>query len=171
MIKATYRLIPGVLLAVLLAGCGGDMSDLEKRVAEVKGRKSQQIEPVPQPKQFEAFLYLPGDRRDPFQQALPDPSATVSTGPRPDLNRSREPLEEFPIDALRMQGVIETPTAIYALIKAPDDVIHRVSVGNHIGQNFGQIKSIAETEISLTEIVPDGFGGWQSRPAVLALAE
>ena len=35
MIKATYRLIPGVLLAVLLAGCGGDMSDLGGQGAQV----------------------------------------------------------------------------------------------------------------------------------------
>ncbi len=70
-----------------------------------------------------------------------------------------------------MQGVIETAKAVYALVKAPDGVIHRVSVGNHMGQNYGQIKSIEESEITLAEIVPDGFGGWISRPATLALAE
>ena len=160
-----------VLAAVTMAGCSNGMEDLEQRVAEVKSRKSQQIEPVPQIKQFEAFAYLPSERRDPFQQSQPDPGQTVSSGPRPDLNRSREPLEEFPLDALRMQGVIETPKAVYALVKAPDGVIHRVSVGNHMGQNYGQIKSIEESEITLAEIVPDGFGGWISRPAALALAE
>jgi type IV pilus assembly protein PilP len=70
-----------------------------------------------------------------------------------------------------MQGVIETPKAVFALVKAPDGVIHRVAVGNHMGQNYGQIKAIQESEISLAEIVPDGFGGWVSRPAILALAE
>ncbi len=126
---------------------------------------------MPQPKQFESFAYRAGDRRDPFQQARPDAAAAVASGPRPNLERSREPLEEYPLDSLRMQGVIETPKSVYALVAAPDGVIHRVTVGNHLGQNFGQVKSIAETEISLTEIVPDGFGGWVSRPAVLALAE
>lgn len=154
-----------------LAACDKGLADLEQRVAEVKSRKSEQIDPVPQPKQFEAFAYAAGERRDPFQQARPDASPTASTGPRPDLNRSREPLEEYPLDSLRMTGVIETPRSVYALVAAPDGVIHRVTVGNHMGQNFGQVKSIAETEIALTEIVPDGFGGWVSRPAVLALAE
>lgn len=163
----------GLTLAccTLLSACGSGMEDLEQRVAEVKSRKSQEVEPVPQVKQFEAFAYLPNERRDPFQQAQPDPGQQVASGPRPDLNRSREPLEEFPLDALRMQGVIETPKAVYALVKAPDGVIHRVSIGNHMGQNYGQIKSIEESEITLAEIVPDGFGGWISRPATLALAE
>jgi type IV pilus assembly protein PilP len=166
----TFRFAIPLFLVGLLAACGGGMGDLEQRVAEVKARKSQQIEPIPQIKQFEAFAYVPGDRRDPFQQAQPEPGS-VASGPRPDLTRPREPLEEFPLDALRMQGVIETPKTLYALVKAPDGVIHRVAVGHHMGQNYGQIKAIEESEISLDEIVPDGFGGWVSRPATLALAE
>lgn len=153
-----------------LAGCGGDMQDLQQRVAEVKARKSEQIEPIPPIKQAEAFEYVAGVRRDPFQRAEPEPGA-ASHGPRPDLNRPREALEEFPLDALRMQGVIEAAGVVYALVKAPDGVIHRVAVGHHIGQNYGRIKAINESEITLAELVPDGFGGWVSRPATLALAE
>ena len=161
----------GCVALFALGACSSGMEDLEQKVAEVKSRKSQQIEPVPQIKQFEAFAYVPGDRRDPFQQAQPEQDGSLASGARPDLNRPREPLEEFPLDALRMQGVIETPKAVFALVKAPDGVIHRVAVGNHMGQNYGQIKAIQESEISLAEIVPDGFGGWVSRPATLALAE
>lgn len=165
------RSLGPLVLACVLGACGGGMDDLEKRVAEVKARKSQQIEPIPQIKQFEAFAYEPANRRDPFQKSEPEASASANSGPRPDLNRSREPLEEFPLDALRMQGIIETPKAMFALVKAPDGVIHRISVGNHMGQNYGEVKSIAESEITLAEIVPDGFGGWVSRPASLALTE
>lgn len=165
------RLLGPMLLAALLVACGGGMDDLERRVAEVKARKSQQIEPIPQIKQFEAFAYEPGDRRDPFQKSEPEATAALGSGPGPDLNRNREPLEEFPLDALRMEGIIETPKATFALVKAPDGVIHRVSVGNHMGQNYGEVKGIAEAEITLAETVPDGFGGWVSRPASLALAE
>lgn len=169
--SAFYRCSLLSLAALLLTACGSGMEDLEQRVAEVKGRKSQQIEPIPQIKQFEAFDYEPGTRRDPFQRSEPEPGASAASGPRPDLNRTREPLEEYPLDALRMQGIIETPKVVYALVKAPDGVIHRVAVGNHLGQNYGQIRAIAESEITLAEIVPDGFGGWISRPATLALAE
>jgi type IV pilus assembly protein PilP len=57
------------------------------------------------------------------------------------------------------------------MVKAPDGVVHRVAVGDHLGQNFGTINKIEPSEIDLTEIVPDGFGGWIERPATLALAE
>lgn len=161
-----------LIVALLLSACTDGMGDLESRVASVKSRKSQQIEPIPQIRSFETFAYEAGDRRDPFESAEPEEEepAIAASGPRPDPNRAREPLEEFPLDALRMQGIIETTKAMYALVKAPDGVIHRVTLGDHMGQNYGRISSIAEAEISLAEIVPDGFGGWVSRAATLALA-
>lgn len=161
-----------VAVALGLSACGGGMDDLVQKIAEVKARKSQAIEPIPQIKQYEAFAYDPGNRRDPFEGAEPSQDTmSVSTGPRPDINRPKEPLEEFPLDSLRMQGIIQTARSIYALVKAPDGVLHRVSIGDHMGQNYGQIKAIAESEISLAELVPDGFGGWVTRPATLALTE
>lgn len=158
---------------LFLVACGSGKEDLEQKVAEVKSRKSQQIEPIPQIKPYEAFAYDPADRRDPFTPTQPEeqPATVAGGGERPDPNRSRDPLEEFPLDALRMQGTIETPKATYALVKAPDGVIHRVSRGDRMGQNEGQIQDIAESAITLAEIIPDGFGGWISRPATLALAE
>lgn len=161
-----------LLPVLLLSACSNGMEDLETRVAEVKSRKSQQIEPIPQIRQYEVFAYEVGERRDPFLPTEPEEEqATLAAGPRPDPNRAREPLEEFPLDALRMQGIIETPQAMYALVKAPDGVIHRVTIGNHMGQNYGRVKAIAEAEISLAEVVPDRFGGWITRPATLALAQ
>ncbi len=157
-------------LALMLAGCGSGMSDLERYAAEVKSRKSSSIPPIPQLKQFESFSYIPGDRRDPFVE--PQPEATVSAvGPRPDMSRNREPLEEFPLDGLRMSGTIQTAGGLFALIKAPDGVIHRVTTRNYMGQNFGQIVAITSSEIKLQELVPDGFGGWAQRDASLALSD
>src|SRR5262249_25867158 len=144
-----------VALTVVLASCGGGMDDLVQRVAEVKSRKPGRIEPIPQIQQYEAFAYEPGGRPDPF--VTPEPQQDVasgSAGPRPDLDRPKEPLEEFPLDSLRMQGIIQTPSSIYALVKAPDGVLHRVTIGDHLGQNYGQIKAIAESEISIAELVP-----------------
>ena len=146
------------------AACTGDMDELQQYVAQVKARKSTQIEPIPQIKQYEAFAYVAGTRRDPFQ---PSPVANNS-GVHPDTNRNREPLEEFPLDSLRMVGVIDFNKVLYALVRAPDNIIHRVAVGNYMGQNFGKIVKITETEIALDEIVPDGFGGFKEQPATLA---
>lgn len=157
--------------AVLLSACGGDMSDLRQYVAEVKSRKSRAIEPIPQMQPYIAFSYEAEGKRDPFVKIEPEGDDSPISSIRPDLNRNREPLEEYPLDSLRMVGVIGTAQRTYALIKAPDSVIHRVGVGDHLGQNFGEIKRINETEVTLEEIIPDGFGGWMQRPAVLAMSE
>lgn len=164
--------------ASLLVGCGQDMDDLEDYAREVKARKSRAIDPFPQPKAYEPFLYDPGERRDPFlpllaaRDAAALASASAGTGGiKPDLNRPREPLEEFPLDSVRMVGTITQKKQAFALIKAPDNVVHRVTVGDHIGQNFGKITAISETEVVLMEIIPDGLGAWMQRPATVALVQ
>jgi len=159
----------GLLLAglTLLGACTSDMDELQQYIAQVKARKSNKIDPIPQIKQYEAFTYVAGDRREPFTPSLPE-SARNGAGIHPDLSRNREPLEEFPLDALKMVGLIDFNKVLYAMIKAPDGVIHRVSVGNYMGQNFGKITSISEREVLLDEIVPDGFGGFKEQPASLA---
>jgi len=168
------RLATIVLLAAAcaLSACSNGMSDLEQYVTEVKNRKTKQIEPIPQIKQYEAFAYVGDDRRNPFVRAEPqkDPNAP-GANIRPDPNRNPEPLEEFPLDGLRMLGIINKDKNTYALVKAPDNVLHRVTLGNHMGQNYGKITSISDSSIDLIEIIPDGFGGFMQRPAVLALSQ
>lgn len=159
---------PALAAAVLLCGCGPRISDLQHWVDEIKARKSTQIEPIPQIKQYQAFAYVPGDRRDPFVPPPPPRDKGAANALRPDLNRNKEALEEYPLDALKLTGVITYKGRIYAMVKAPDNVIHRVGIGNHMGQNFGAITKISDAEVDLQEIIPDGFGGYTERPATLA---
>jgi len=173
---STLRVLAVAGAALLLSGCGRDMTDLETWVAEVKARKSKAIDPIPQMKQYEAFAYVGENRRDPFVASQGESRPAGEGGEsastiRPDLNRSKEPLEEFPIDALRLVGIVNFNKKTYALVKAPDAVIHRVTVGDHLGQNYGRIGKITEAEVSLTEIIPDGFGGYIERAAALAASE
>lgn len=170
------RLVALAASALLLTGCGHDMGDLEDYAREVKGRTSKQIEPVPVPKPYEPFVYEATERRDPFLPLLQsrDSAAAIAGGAgavRPDVDRAKEPLEEFSLDGLRMVGTITMQKRAYALIRAPDAIVHRVSVGDHMGQNYGKITGISETEISLVEIIPDGFGGWTNRPGTVALVQ
>ncbi|QHS11563.1 pilus assembly protein PilP [Sinimarinibacterium sp. NLF-5-8] len=163
-------LIISLLGAGLLSGCEQDMSDLQQQVAALKARKSTRIPPIPQPKQADSFTYDAADRRDPFIEIVPAVRvAAIASGPRPNLSRNREPLEEFPLDALRMVGTITTSGGVFALIRTPDKVINRVTIGNYLGQNYGQIKSIDPTQVSLMELIEDGFGGWIARAASLSL--
>ncbi len=161
-----------LLLALAVSACSNGMGDLEQYVAEVKARKTKQIEPIPQIKQYEAFAYVALDRRNPFVRAEPhkDPNA-LGSNIRLDPNRNPEPLEEFPLDGLRMLGTINKEKTTYALVKAPDNVVHRVTKGNYMGQNYGKITSVTDSAIDLVEIIPDGFGGFMERPANLALSQ
>lgn len=162
----------GTFATLLLTGCGNDMGELQQYVADIKARKTSNIEPIPQIKQFDAFTYLPTDRRDPFIPVEARNQAQQSASAlRPNMRRNREPLEEFPVDSLRMLGMVTSQDRHYALIKAPDGVVHRVGVGEHLGQNYGEVVRVTESEVGLKEIVADGFGGWVERPAKLALAE
>jgi type IV pilus assembly protein PilP len=164
------------LAGAVLAGCGQDMGDLEQYAMEVKARTSKNIEPIPQIKPYEPYTYDAAARRDPFIPLLRSREEAVSSSGaagtvRPDTERAKEPLEEFPLDSLRMVGTITMQKKAFALIRAPDAVVHRVSVGDHLGQNYGKITGISETEVVLMEIIPDGFGGYIEHPATVALVQ
>ena len=94
-----------------------------------------------------------------------------NNGIKPDFDRPTEPLEEFPLDSLRMVGTLEQREDQWALINDTDGTIHRVQPGNYAGQNHGKIIRITDFEIELTEIIPDGIGGWVERQSSIAISE
>lgn len=159
-----------VVASMLLAACTPGRADLEAYVAEVKSRPGPPLEPLPVMQQFETFEYKAYELRDPF--SLPKQSDDVATqGPRPDPDRRKEYLESFPLDGLEMVGSLGTGGDLVALVVDPENVVHRIGVGNYMGQNEGRVTAISETQINLTELVADGAGGWLERQATLALDE
>jgi type IV pilus assembly protein PilP len=149
------------------------MSDLKAFVEEVKARPAGPIKPVPEFKPAETFTYQPGGRRSPFvaQQADEESAQPVAgTGVRPDPNRRREELEQFPLDTLRMVGILEQNQQTWGLVQSKEATIYRVQPGNYVGQNHGKILRISEEQIELTELIPDGIGGYIERNATLALS-
>lgn len=167
-----------ILLALNLAACSSDRSDLEAFVAEAKATKSSRISPLPEIKQHETFNYEAAKLRSPFEPFVvqrPRPigqrGGGTGTGPKPIPGRPREALESFPLDTLRMVGTLEQDPGSWALIRASDGTIHRVKPGNYLGQNHGKIITISENKIELMEIAPDGLGDWMERPASMALSE
>jgi type IV pilus assembly protein PilP len=156
---------------VALAGCGnGDMADLRQFVADSGKGLRGKIEPLPEVKPYDPFVYNAFDLPDPFKPRKLQP-AKGGGGIQPDLNRRREPLEAYALENLKMVGTLEQGKLTYALIKAPDNTLHRVKIGNYMGQNFGIITDIKETEVKLTEIVQDSAGEWVEKAASILLAE
>ena len=90
---------------------------------------------------------------------------------RPDAERSREFLEQFPLDTLRMVGTMQLGDTNYGLIQTSDGLIHRVVPGNYMGQNDGRISTVTESDIELVEIISDGIGGYLERQAAIALVD
>lgn len=163
----------GVLAAAIilaLTGCANDLDELEQKVAEIKNRPGERIEPLPEIKPYEAFAYSASNMRSPFVPSAPSRS-DVASAVRPDIKRSREFLEQFPLDTMTMVGTLQLQGRNYGLVQGKDGLVHRVLPGNFMGQNDGRIVGITSTRISIIEIVPDGLGGYIERPAALALNE
>lgn len=164
-----------LLPALALGGCGGEkMSDLEDYVRSVLARPPGPIEPLPEIKPVETFVYEPGDRRDPFRPdaaSAPEEAVASDNGLAPDPLRRKEELESFPLDSLRMVGTLELEGLRWGLIRTKEGILHRVKVGNYLGQNNGQITSIGNDAIQLTEIVSDAPGQWRERAATVALTQ
>ncbi|WP_166209422.1 pilus assembly protein PilP [Cognatiluteimonas telluris] len=170
------RTILLVALVACVSACGrgvtstpGDEPNLEKWVAEVKNRPAPPLDPLPVMQQFETFEYDAQNLRDPFSNAFSDDSG--GSGPRPDPNRPKQTLEQFPLDSLNMVGTIGSGSSLVALVMAPDKVTYRVRPGVYLGQNDGRVTAVHEDRIDLVELVPDGAGGWLERPASVALAD
>ncbi len=172
--QRSLRLLLVLLGTLGLVACGSGMSDLQDFVAQEKAKPPGPIEPLPQVKPTQGFVYRAESLRSPF---IPDYQANVagrgqaSGGPCPDPNRNSEYLEGFPLDGLRMVGTLTLAGQQYALIQDPDRAVHRVQVGNYVGQNFGRITTISEYKLNVLEVVPDGLGGCMERQAGMAVAE
>ena len=164
-------LISAAALAVLsLSGCSNGMDQLRQQVADIKSRPGEAIDPLPEIKPYEAFAYNASALRSPFVPTAPARS-DLAAGVRPDVKRPREFLEQFPLDTLRMVGTLSDRRASFGLVQTNDGLVHRVTVGNHLGQNYGRIVKISDSQIQLVEIIPDGLGGFLERPAAIALAD
>jgi type IV pilus assembly protein PilP len=166
--KRTLLLAGATTLA--LVGCSGDMDELQQKVAEIKARPGERIEPLPEIKPYESFTYAASSLRSPFIPSAPARS-DVANAVRPDSKRPREFLEQFPVDTMTMVGTLQLQGRTYGLVQGKDGLVHRVLPGNFMGQNDGRVISVTATKISLIEIIPDGVGGYIERPAALALNE
>ena len=166
------------VLVTVIGGCStGDMSDLRQQIAAIKAKPPGRIDPVPQINPVPPYPYVVSAKRDPFaytvpaQVTAPKPEVTeaVESGPTPPVHNP-EPLEAFPLDTLKYVGLLEKGGEVWAIITAPDQLVYRVKHQNFLGQNYGQIVGISETELDIVEIVPTGQPNrWVERRATLAL--
>lgn len=157
------------LILVILSGCQ-DNHDLLAFIAEVKKRPSGPLEPMPSVQIYENHRYVSSMLRSPFQAPVPDLSTNIS-GKGPDVGRKKEALEMLPIDSLKLVGALQKNGVFWALIVDKSGMVHRLTIGNYLGQSYGKITNISEDKIELTEMVPDSQGRWQKRPTTMNLLQ
>ena len=167
-IQTWRRLVLAALSVAVLAGCSGRDSDLKNFIETTKKEPGGRVEPLPEVKPYDSYVYTSASMRSPF---VPGGARGADNAPRPEVQRNREFLEQFSLDTLKMVGTLKLNGHSYGLVQVNDGRVQRVLVGNHVGQNDGRITDILPNKISVIEVVPDGLGGYIERPAALALNE
>jgi type IV pilus assembly protein PilP len=174
-----FRFISLLMLAALLAGCSAsNEEELRIWMNEQRTQMRPRVKPVSEPKKFVPETYTQSAAVDPFSRekltlALKRDSLKPSTSSAllaPELTRRKEALEAFPLDTMSMVGSMVKEGRPAALISV-DKLLYQVKVGNYLGQNYGRVMKISETEVLLREIVQDAVGEWIERPSTLQLQE
>ena len=164
-----------LVAAALVAGCGAEHEELAQWMEQQKREVKPSVTPLAAPKKFNPQPYASAQAVEPFSQqklsvALKQEARQPNSLLAAELNRRREPLEAFPLDAMSMVGSVNRQGSPYGLLRV-DSLLYQVKVGDYLGQNYGRITRIAETQIALREIVQDAAGEWIERPATLQLQE
>jgi type IV pilus assembly protein PilP len=165
-----------LVAATLLAACGGDEHrELRQELAELTKDYRGQVPPLPQVRPYEPVPYTAEGQIDPFRpERIEVAQASRSTNSASKIaeheKRLKEPLEAFPLESIQMLGTITQEKETFALVKAGPN-LYRVKKGNYMGQNFGVITAIDESQISLKELVQDSGGEWVERSSALQLVE
>jgi type IV pilus assembly protein PilP len=176
---SSKTLVAMAVSAVLASACGSSgQEDLQAWMTEQRAQTKPHIQPIPEPKKFTPQAYTQEGATDPFSnqkltQALKRESAqSTSNGGlvAPELARRKEPLESYPLDTMKMVGSLIKEGRPVALLRV-ENLIYQVRPGNYLGQNYGKILKVGETEVVLREIVQDAAGEWIERTATLQLQE
>ena len=175
MTVAALRLCATLTFALLLAACSAEHEELRGWMEQQRREAKPNVPPLQAPKKFDPQPYDAAQAVDPYstqkltvalKQEARQPNSLLSA----ELNRRKEPLESYPLDSMSMVGSVTKQGQPFALVRV-DNLLYQVKTGDYLGQNYGRITRIGETEITLREIVQDAAGEWIERPAALQLQE
>ncbi|WP_404341280.1 pilus assembly protein PilP [Pseudoalteromonas mariniglutinosa] len=164
-----------LIASCLISACNDDTSEQREFIDQVRASTTPRVEEIPQLTDFEHFQYSAAELRSPFVAPQPEIIQNnliqVKNCLHPDPNRTRQPLEKYPLDNLAMKGTIGSAGKTWALIKATDETLYRVTTGNYLGLYHGEIKRVYDNYIELLELIPDGSGCWKERLTRLEMLE
>ena len=167
--------VTAATLALGLTACGGEQGELSQWMEQQKREVKPSVQPLSPPKKFNPQAYGELAGVEPFstqklsvalKQEARQPNSLLSA----EINRRKEPLEAYPLDSMAMVGSVIKAGRPYALLRV-DNLLYQVKQGDYLGQNYGKIAKISETDVSLREIVQDAAGEWTERTSALQLQE
>ncbi|NNC98785.1 MAG: pilus assembly protein PilP [Gammaproteobacteria bacterium] len=166
----------GSILSGLMACQDSEMRDLREFVATAYQDKKPEIEPLPEIQPYKGFAYAAAEKEDPFSfENIVTGRAdnAVVAGDSPDTNRRREPLERYPLDALKLVGTMTQRQKPWVIVQTSEGTAHRATIGNYMGQNDGKIVDIIteEQRVLLAELVLDPAGRWVTREVEITIDE
>jgi type IV pilus assembly protein PilP len=170
-----FRLGAAAMLAASMVACSGDQDELQQWMEQQKREVKPSVQPLTAPKKFVPQPYSAVTGVEPFstqkltvalKQEARQPNSLLAA----EINRRKEPLEAYPLDSMSMVGSVVKQGRPYALLKV-DNLLYQVKLGDYLGQNYGKITKITETDVSLREIVQDAAGEWIERTGSLQLQE
>ncbi len=169
------RLLICLTATVALSGCGTDMDELRQWMEQQRKEAKPSVTPLLPPKKFLPQPYESAAGVDPFSTqklsvAIKQEAAQPNSLLTAEINRRKEPLEAYPLDSMSMVGSLTRDNRRYALLRV-DNLLYQVKAGDYLGQNFGRVTKISETEITLREVVQDAAGEWIERTSTLQLQE
>lgn len=169
------QLLPITCLMMLLIGCSSEdkYADILGFMEEVEAKPKGSIAPLPEFKPYQPFAYGAANRRSPFEPPVVVAQKTAeqrkNIGVKPPKDHVKQYLERFSLASLSMVGTLQQNNSTWALIEDDSGGVHRVQVGDYMGSQWGQIESIDDSRIDITEIVSDGASGWLRRPRTIEI--
>lgn len=178
-LHAPIRLLAAGAAAAALVACTANQDDIPRWMQQQRAQAVPEVQPLEPPRRYLPLDYTESVSADPFSSARLSALLSRTRGMRPgggtslidaELNRRRQPLEAYPLDVMSMVGSLDRRGQRVALVRV-DKLLHQVSTGQYLGQNYGLVTEISEGQVTLREIVQDAAGEWVKRPATLQLQE
>jgi type IV pilus assembly protein PilP len=166
-------------LILLLLGCSASgENDLRQWMAQQQNQTRLRVALLTEPKRFQPESYTQFAALAPFssqkltQAMKQDSTQSIASGTliALELARRKESLEAFPLNAMTLVGSLIKGGRPVGLVEV-DNLLYQVRPGNYLGQNFGRVMKIVESEVTLREIIQDAAGEWVERTVTLQLQE
>ena len=163
-----------ILILYLMVGCSKQdkFIEINAQLDELSLSNASEVDPLPAFPVEKGYIYQSGSKRNVFErssQHLQDTLFNKEKVTNPDLSRPKQPLEFFELSSLKMVGSLKSKTTVWALLVDSNGDINKVKKGDFVGKNYGQVISIADTQVIILEKISDNREGWFGQRQIVTL--